>query len=184
MTLEGRQIGRVAKAGLDIDADTGNITTPVEIGIDALALDPQAGTVNTRDELGEKLNQALAKLVQNGLRAKVVSSGFLSTGKSVELAMAPGAKPAQPRPDPPAARDPRGTAGVPEPPPPTPAGPRQGPARVAAVRPGSAKGPGNRLAPRRLRTRHDEIPRPAVIAETARPKWNRSRFDRPRTAPY
>ena len=88
VTLEGRQIGRVAKAGLDIDAETGNITTPVEIGIDALALDPQAaGTANTRDApantreaLGERLNQAVAKLVQNGLRAKAVSGGFLSTG--------------------------------------------------------------------------------------------------------
>jgi paraquat-inducible protein B len=94
MTLEGRQIGRVAKVGLDVDAETGSITTPVEIGIDALALDPQAATANTREQLGEKLTQALAKLVQNGLRAKAVSSGFLSTGKSVELAMAPGAKPA------------------------------------------------------------------------------------------
>jgi paraquat-inducible protein B len=95
VTLEGRQIGRVARAGLDIDAETGNITTPVEIGIDALALDPQAaGTANTRDALGERLNQAVAKLVQNGLRAKAVSSGFLSTGKSVELAMTSDAKPA------------------------------------------------------------------------------------------
>ena len=80
--------------GLDIDPETGSITTPVEIGVDALALDPQAGAANTRDALGERLNQAIAKLVQNGLRAKVVSGGFLSTGKSVELAMTPGAEPA------------------------------------------------------------------------------------------
>lgn len=95
VTLEGHRIGRVATVGFDVDAKTGNITTPVEIGIDALALDPQAGTAaDTRDRLGEMLNQAFAKLVQNGLRAKVVSGGFLSTGKSIELAMASGAKPA------------------------------------------------------------------------------------------
>jgi paraquat-inducible protein B len=94
VTLEGRQIGRVAKTGIDIDPETGSVTMPVEIGIDALALDPQAGTAATRDQLGDMLNQALAKLVRNGLRAKVASSGFLSMGKSVELAMASGAKPA------------------------------------------------------------------------------------------
>ena len=94
MTLEGRQVGRVAQARLDIDAQTGSITTPVEIAIDALALNPQAGAAKTRDELGEKMNQAVAKLVQNGLRAKIVSSGFLSSGKSVELVMASGASPA------------------------------------------------------------------------------------------
>jgi paraquat-inducible protein B len=94
VTLEGRQIGRIANVGLDIDPETGSITTPVEIGVDALALDPQAGMADTRDALGEMLNRAIAKLVQNGLRAKVVSGGFLSTGKSVELAMIPGAEPA------------------------------------------------------------------------------------------
>ncbi|MGE0258750.1 MAG: intermembrane transport protein PqiB [Alphaproteobacteria bacterium] len=94
VTLEGRQVGRVVTARLDIEAGTGSITTPVEIGIDALALDPRAGTAKTRDELGKEMNQALAKLVEDGLRAKVVSSGFLSTGKSVELFMAQDAKPA------------------------------------------------------------------------------------------
>ena len=130
MTLEGRQVGRVAKARLDIDAETGSITTPVEIGIDALALDPQAGTVNTRDELGEKMNQAVAKLVQNGLRAKVVSSGFLSMGKSVELAMASRRQASQPRPETPAPRHPLGTGSLE-----TSASerPRTEPERVAAI---------------------------------------------------
>jgi paraquat-inducible protein B len=137
VTLEGRQVGRVTKVGLDIDPENGSIATPVEIGIDALALDPQAGAVNTRDELGEELNQAITKLVQNGLRAKAVSSGFLSMGKSVDLAMTPNAEPAsldrnhQP-PAIPAAR--------PEPPPPAP-GAGKGP-QAPPVSAGSAKGEG------------------------------------------
>jgi paraquat-inducible protein B len=142
VTLEGRQVGRVATARLDIDADTGSITTPVEIGIDALALDPRASTAKNRDELGKEVNQALAKLVQDGLRAKVVSSGFLSMGKSVELVMAPDAKPAnldqghQPPEIPSMAAEP--------PPPPPPSGPAQS---QAAPSSGSAKKGGNSAVP-------------------------------------
>jgi paraquat-inducible protein B len=140
VTLEGRQVGRVAKVGLDIDPETGSIATPVEIGIDALALDPRAGAANTRDELGEKLNQTIAKLVQNGLRAKAVSSGFLSTGKSVELAMTPDAEPSSldQSHQPPAI--PAAPAENPKPPPPPP-GPGKSPQAPPASA-GSAKGEG------------------------------------------
>ena len=145
VTLEGRRIGRVTKAGIDIDAATGSITTPVEIGIDALTLDPQAGAAKTRDQLGEMINQALAKLVQNGLRAKVVSSGFLSTGKSVELAMASGAAPASldQTHQPPAI--PAETGGSPVPPPPAEPAPATGSGQgPAAPPPGPPRSSDNR----------------------------------------
>jgi paraquat-inducible protein B len=142
VTLEGRQIGRVAKVGIDIDPETGNIATPVEIGIDALALDPQAGAAGTRDKLGEKLNQTIAKLVQNGLRAKAASSGFLSTGKSVDLAMTPHAQSASLEQShrPPAI--PAAPAGSAEPPPPPP-----GPGKSPQASPASAGSPKDEGAP-------------------------------------
>lgn len=136
VTLEGRQIGRVARAGLDVDAKNGSITTPVEIGIDALALDPQGGEVKTREQLGAELTQALAKLVQDGLRAKIASSGFMSTGKSVELAMASGAKPASLDQTHQPPEIPAEAAAVPGPPP--PAGSGQGPATPASGSPASS----------------------------------------------
>lgn len=91
VTLGGRRVGRVEKVGVPTE-NSGNFATPVEISINSLALDLPAGASKT--ELQKELNQKLAKLIQNGLRAKVSPGGILS-GSSVELAIVSGAKPAE-----------------------------------------------------------------------------------------
>ena len=91
VTLGGRQVGRVEKVALPTE-DGGGFSTPVEISINALALDLHPGA--SKAELQKELNQKLAKLIENGLRAKVSPGGILS-GSSVELAIVSGAKPAE-----------------------------------------------------------------------------------------
>ncbi|HJS84974.1 MAG TPA: MlaD family protein [Acetobacteraceae bacterium] len=93
VTLGGRQVGRVENIGLPTAKKGGKFSTPVEISINALALDLRAGASKTRKELQKKLNQKLAKLIENGLRAKVSAGGLLS-GSSVKLAIVSGAPPA------------------------------------------------------------------------------------------
>ena len=94
VTLGGRRIGRVENVGLPTEKKSGSFATSVEISINALALDLRASGSKTRKELQEELNQKLAKLIENGLRAKVSPGGLLS-GKSVELAIVSGAPAAQ-----------------------------------------------------------------------------------------
>jgi paraquat-inducible protein B len=93
VTLGGRRIGRVENVGLPTEKKSKSLSTPVEISIDALALDLRAGAAKTRKELQQELNRKLAKLIENGLRATVSAGGLLS-GKSVELAIVSGAPPA------------------------------------------------------------------------------------------
>lgn len=93
VTLGGRRIGRVENVGLPTEKKSKSFSTPVEISINALALDLRADASKTRKELRKELNQKLAKLIENGLRAKVSAGGLLS-GSSVELAIVSGAPPA------------------------------------------------------------------------------------------
>lgn len=94
VTVGGRRVGRVENVGLPAEKNGGSFSTPVEISIDAPALDLPADASKTRKELENELNQKLANLIQNGLRAKVSPGGVLS-GKSVELAIVSGASPAK-----------------------------------------------------------------------------------------
>jgi hypothetical protein len=84
----------VEDVGLPTEENGGSFSTPVEISVNALALDLRAGASKTRKGLEEELNQKLAKLIENGLRAKVSDGGLLS-GKSVELEIVSGASPAE-----------------------------------------------------------------------------------------
>ncbi len=88
VTLGGRRVGRVENVGLPVE-NKSSFSTPVEISINALALDLHAGA-KTRKELEQDLDQKLASLIESGLRAKVSPGGLLS-GKSVELAIVSGA---------------------------------------------------------------------------------------------
>jgi paraquat-inducible protein B len=94
VTLQGRRIGHVARVRFDTDPGTGNFATPVEITIDAVALGIQTDGVKTREELRDRLDQMIAKLVEDGLRAKIASGGFLSSGPAIDLAIVSGAPPA------------------------------------------------------------------------------------------
>jgi paraquat-inducible protein B len=93
VTLGGRRVGGVEKVGLPTEKKSKGFSTPVEISINALALDLRAGAPKTRKELHKELNQKLAKLIENGLRAKVSSGGLLS-GSSVKLEIVSSAPPA------------------------------------------------------------------------------------------
>lgn len=90
VTLAGQRVGRVEKVGLPTEKKGGSFSTPVDISINALALDLPADASTTRGKLQKELNQKLAKLINNGLRAKVSPGGILS-GSSVELAIVSGA---------------------------------------------------------------------------------------------
>ncbi len=94
VTLGGRRIGRVENVDLPTEKKSGSFATSVEISINALALDLRASGSKTRKELQQELNQKLAKLIENGLRAKISPGGLLS-GKSVELAIVSSAPAAQ-----------------------------------------------------------------------------------------
>lgn len=92
--LGGARVGRIAHVGLEVDAGAPGFSTPMEIEIDARALGIELGAIDTRAALRNRLDDRLAALVQQGLRAKVSSGGFLPGGKSVTLVMVEGAAPA------------------------------------------------------------------------------------------
>ncbi len=94
VTLRGFTVGEVTSIGLSVNPRTGQISTPV-----LLALDP------TRFHLTEPappdgnwkplMDAALSKLIDEGLRASLARAVPLVGGEQVELAMVPGAHPAQ-----------------------------------------------------------------------------------------
>jgi paraquat-inducible protein B len=94
VTLRGFTVGEVTSIGLSVDPRTGRISTPV-----LLALDP------TRFHLAEPapadgnwkplMDAALSKLIDEGLRASLTRAVPLVGGEQVELAIVPGAHPAQ-----------------------------------------------------------------------------------------
>lgn len=93
--LDGRRIGRIAHIGLEVDAASGAFTSPTEIEIDARALGVDVQNADSRKDLRRRLDQKLAALVHDGLRAKISSGGFLPGGKAVELVIVKGARPAE-----------------------------------------------------------------------------------------
>ena len=92
--LDGARVGRIAHVGLEVGAEGASFATPMEIELDANAFGIDLETVETRAALRERLDETLAALVRQGLRAKIASGGFLPGGKSVTLVMVDGAAPA------------------------------------------------------------------------------------------
>lgn len=90
--LDGARVGRITHVGLEIDAETASLATPMQIEIDARALGVDLEAVRTRKDLRDRLNEKLGALVRQGLRAKVSSGGFLPGGKSVTLVLVEGAE--------------------------------------------------------------------------------------------
>ena len=94
VTLEGRQVGRVYDVGLGTGASGKGPAITVRLTLDATAFNIDASSAASRDDLRDRLNQAMAALVDKGLRANVTAGGILS-GPRVNLAMVGGAAPAK-----------------------------------------------------------------------------------------
>lgn len=92
--LEGRQVGRVYKVGFGTGANGTGPTVTVRLTLDATAFNIDASAAASRDALRDHLNQAVARLVDKGLRAKVAGGGILS-GPRIDLAIVNGAAPAK-----------------------------------------------------------------------------------------
>lgn len=89
--LDGRRIGRVTHVGLEVDAKSGKLASPVRIQIDATKLGLDLKGAKSREDVRRLLDKKLAALVQDGLRAKISSGGFLPGGQAVELTIVKGA---------------------------------------------------------------------------------------------
>jgi paraquat-inducible protein B len=91
VTLRGFTVGEVTSIGLSVDPDTGRISTPV-----LLALDPTSFHLTSPpppDGNWKPLMDAtLAKLIGEGLRARLARAVPLVGGEQVELGIVPGAQ--------------------------------------------------------------------------------------------
>lgn len=94
VTLEGRQVGRVYKVGFGTGANGKRPAITVRLTLDATAFNIDASAAASRDDLRDRLNQAVAGLVDKGLRAKVTGGGILA-GPRVDLAIVDGVAPAK-----------------------------------------------------------------------------------------
>ena len=94
VTLEGRPVGRVYDVGFGTRASGKGPAVTVRLTLDATAFDIDASSAASRDDLRDRLNQAVAALVDKGLRAKVTDGGVLSAPR-VDLAIVDGAAPAK-----------------------------------------------------------------------------------------
>lgn len=93
VTLRGFTVGEVSSVGLEVDPQTGRISTPV-----VLALDPTRfhilGPAPSRGDWPQAFNRTLGKLVRAGLRAQLTRTLPLIGGRQVVLKMVSGAPPA------------------------------------------------------------------------------------------
>ena len=83
--MNGVTIGRVREVRLRYVPDTASLETPVLLEIDPRKLEFDVNVSTTRDELRLKLNDALQKLVQKGMRASLSSSLVLPGASAVAL---------------------------------------------------------------------------------------------------
>jgi paraquat-inducible protein B len=94
VTLRGFTVGEVTSIGLSVDPRTGRISTPV-----LLALDPTrfhlAGPAPADGDWKPIMDAALARLVEEGLRASLTRALPLVGGEQVELDLVPGAQKAR-----------------------------------------------------------------------------------------
>ena len=92
--LRGFTVGEVTSVGLAVDRQTGQISTPV-----LLALDPTrfhlTGTPPPDGDWKPVLDETLAKLIGEGLRASLTRAVPLVGGEQVELEVIPGAQEAR-----------------------------------------------------------------------------------------
>jgi paraquat-inducible protein B len=90
--MKGVQVGRVRDVHLRYVASNASLETPVTLEIDPRLLDFPVTDATTRDDLRRTMNDALARLVQRGLRATLGTSLVLPGVSAVglEIVAAPG----------------------------------------------------------------------------------------------
>ena len=85
--MKGVQVGRVREVRLRYVESTASLETPVVIEIDPRELEFPITDATTRPELRMRFNDALAKLVNKGMRATLASSLVLPGASAVALEM-------------------------------------------------------------------------------------------------
>jgi paraquat-inducible protein B len=87
--VKGVQVGHVREVRLRYVPQTASLETPVTLEIDPRLLEIEA---NSREDLRTRMNDALARLVQKGMRATLASSLVFggASGVSLEMVGAPG----------------------------------------------------------------------------------------------
>lgn len=90
--MKGVQVGHVRDVQLRYVPATATLETPVTIELDPRKLAFEVNESTTREELRSRMNDALAKLVQKGMRASLVSSLVLpgASGVSLDIVASPG----------------------------------------------------------------------------------------------
>lgn len=92
VTMRGVQVGRVREVRLRYIPQTASLETPVTIEIDPRRLEMPVSSASTREDLRVMMNDALAKLVNKGMRASLATSLVLpgASGVSLDLTAKPG----------------------------------------------------------------------------------------------
>ncbi|MGZ7080839.1 MAG: PqiB family protein [Thermoanaerobaculia bacterium] len=85
--MMGVQVGRVREVRLRYVPASATLETPVTLQIDPRKLELPVTGATTREELRAAMNDALAKLVQKGMRATLASSLILPGASGVSLEM-------------------------------------------------------------------------------------------------
>jgi paraquat-inducible protein B len=85
--MNGVQVGRVRDVRLRYVPETASLETPVVLEIDPRELQFEVTAATTREELRARMNEALEKLVQKGMRASLSSSLVLPGASAVALEM-------------------------------------------------------------------------------------------------
>ncbi|HEX6159689.1 MAG TPA: MlaD family protein [Thermoanaerobaculia bacterium] len=83
--MKGVQVGRVRDVRLRYLPDTASLETPVVLEIDPRQLEMEVTAMTTREELRERMNTALARMVQKGMRANLATSLVLPGASAVSL---------------------------------------------------------------------------------------------------
>ncbi len=95
--LEGTGIGEVTESSLQYDRRLGSLYTLATIAIDPTAIDIPGIPESATAEQADAVEAALAHLVADGLRARLVSSSLLTGSKLIALDRVTGAPPARVR---------------------------------------------------------------------------------------
>lgn len=90
--MKGIQVGHVREVRLRYIAQNATLQTPVTLEIDPRLLELDVNAFATRDELRVRMNDALGRLVQKGMRATLATSLVLpgASGVSLETIASPG----------------------------------------------------------------------------------------------
>ena len=92
VTLHGFQVGSVTARSLEIDPNTGEVSTPVTIAVEPARLNPQTAAGDVTPALTASIDSEVGKLVQRGYRARLSQNPPLVGARIVDLVKVPGAR--------------------------------------------------------------------------------------------